>query len=165
MILKHDVVLDVADPFCDQVDEETLREAALSVFSSRRLRRPRALSITVTDTRSVHFLNLHYRGIDEPTDVLAFETGFTNLRRPDGVAELGVLAIAYPIAQRGARDRGVNIIDELTLLVIHGTLHLLGYDHDTEDEDREMIALEEAALQRLGRVGVARSVNARPYKT
>ncbi len=165
MILENDISLDVSDPFCSQVDEEILREAALSALTLCCFRQARALSITVTDTRSIHLLNLQYRGIDEPTDVLAFETEFSGLNRPDGIEELGVLAIAFPLAQSGAQERGVQTIDELALLVVHGTLHLLGYDHNTEEKNHKMIALEESALRRIGRVGAARGISNHPYKT
>ena len=75
---------------------------------------------------------------------------------PDGAAELGEIVIALPVAARGARERGVELADELALLTVHGVLHLLGHDHETPPEDAEMRELERAALLRVGRPQAAR---------
>ena len=116
----------------------------------------RAVAITVTDTESVRRLNRDYLGLDEPTDVLSFETRFEGVRGPDGVEELGAIVIALPVAARGARARGVTLEDELALLVAHGTLHLLGLDHATRREDAAMREMERVALECVGRPGAAR---------
>jgi len=81
------------------------------------------------------------------------------------VTELGAIIVAMPVAARGARDRGVSIGDELALLVVHGTLHLLGYDHETVQTDQAMRRMEGAALARMDRADAARGPNERPYST
>jgi probable rRNA maturation factor len=118
---------------------------------------PRAVSLRLTDARTVQRLNARYLGHDEPTDVLSFNTDFPGLRDPHGVEELGALIIAVPVAARGARDRHVSLDDELCLLAVHGTLHLLGFDHETPAEDAAMRRLELDALTRLGRPQAARA--------
>ena len=86
------------------------------------------LSILITDDREIHALNAEYRGKDKPTDVLSFA-----LRENGGVCGteiLGDLVISLPTARRQAREYGVTAQEELLRLLIHGTLHLLGYDHE-----------------------------------
>ncbi len=123
---------------------------------SRKLRVGRGVSVRVTDSRTVRRLNRRYRGKDTATDVLSFQTGFDGLRRPDGTAELGEIVIALPVAARGARERRVPLSDELALLTVHGTLHLLGYDHEEPQEDQRMMELERIALTRSGFASAAR---------
>ena len=114
------------------------------------------VSVHLTDSRTVRRLNRRFRGEDVATDVLSFNTDFDELIRPDGASELGELVIAIPVAQRGANERGLPLDDELALLTVHGVLHLLGYDHETDAEDAEMRVLERVALQAAGRASAAR---------
>lgn len=79
-------------------------------------------------------LNLEWKGHDRPTDVLAFA-----LPQPDGTLH-GDIYICRVVAQREARRRGIAVSEELRRLVIHGTLHVLGYDHP-EDESRTSSAM------------------------
>jgi len=125
---------------------------------------PRAVSLRLTDTRTVHRLNRRYLGHDEPTDVLSFNTDFPGLRDPHGVEELGTLIIAVPVAARGARSRQVTLADELCLLATHGALHLLGFDHESPADDLAMRRMERAALTRLGRPQAARPDHDQPGK-
>ncbi len=89
--------------------------------------------------------------------MLSFNTDFDGLRRPDGTAELGEIVIALPVAARGARERRVPLANELALLTVHGTLHLLGFDHEEPEEDRQMKTLEQIALRRAGLASAART--------
>lgn len=125
---------------------------------------PRAVSLRLTDTRTVHRLNRRYLGHDEPTDILSFNTDFPGLRDPHGVEQLGALIIALPVAARGARSRNVTLTDELCLLAVHGALHLLGFDHESPADDLAMRRLERDALTRLGRPQAARPDHDPPGK-
>ena len=125
-------------------------------LASRRLRIPRVVAVRVTDSRSVRKLNRRFRGEDVATDVLSFNTDFDGLRRPDGSADLGEIVIALPVAARGARERAVSLSEELALLTVHGTLHLLGFDHEEAEEEQEMKQLERVALRRAGLESAAR---------
>ena len=89
--------------------------------------------------------------------MLSFNTDFDGLRRPDGAADLGEIVIAVPVAARGARERGRTLAEELALLVVHGTLHLLGFDHEQPDEDARMKQMELVALGRAGLASAART--------
>ena len=154
---QHVIEVDVRPAYLPRVDAAGLRRAVECTLASRRLRAPRALSIWITNTRSLRRLNRRYAGDDAPTDVLSFDLGFPGLKRPDGVRELGAVAVALPVAARGARARGVSLHDELALLVTHGLLHLLGFDHRTGVEDQRMRAAEARALQLLGRPKATRA--------
>jgi probable rRNA maturation factor len=108
------------------------------------------VSFLLTDDARIHELNKVYRKKDRPTDVLAFamqEGEFSELS--GGV--LGDVIVSVPTAQRQADERGVSLLEEVTMLLAHGLLHLLGWDHRTAAEDRRMRAeterLCEAARQ------------------
>lgn len=97
------------------------------------------LSILLCDDSTIHELNRRYRGKDKPTDVLAFpmQEGPEPSPNPN---LLGDVVISVPTATRQARERDRPIIVEVTFLLAHGLLHLIGYDHATKREEREMNA-------------------------
>ncbi|OGO42116.1 MAG: rRNA maturation RNase YbeY [Chloroflexi bacterium RBG_16_58_14] len=106
------------------------------------------LTIVITDDAELHELNRRFLGIDAPTDVLSFPTDETD---PDsGVRYLGDILISYPRASAQASAGNHPIQDELRLLVVHGVLHLLGYDHAEPDEQARMWELQEEVLKQLG---------------
>ncbi|MDE2966819.1 MAG: rRNA maturation RNase YbeY [Chloroflexota bacterium] len=154
---RHHVDVLVDPAFVHRVDVDALERCVRETLASRRLRIRRVVSVRITDSRTVRRLNRRFRGEDSATDVLSFNTDFDGLRWPDGSAELGELVIALPVAARGARERDVSLLDELALLTVHGTLHLLGFDHEQPDEDRRMKDLERIALRRVGLESAARA--------
>jgi probable rRNA maturation factor len=95
-------------------------------------------------------VNRQFRGIDAPTDVLSFPADEPPIEIDDEPPYLGDLIIAYPYASEQAARQGHTLSDSLSLLVVHGTLHLLGYDHDTPEHRAEMWAAQDAALTALG---------------
>ena len=100
-------------------------------------------------------LNRDYRGIDAPTDVLSFaaqedvegETVFVSA--PDAANYLGDVIISFPTAQRQAAAVGQSVAEELSLLAVHGVLHLLGYDHANAEEEADMWARQSQILASL----------------
>lgn len=103
------------------------------------------VSFVLTDDASVHRLNKDYRGKDRPTDVLAFamqETAIPGLPHVGSIEGqallLGDVIVSVPTARRQALSQGVPVLDEVTMLLAHGLLHLLGWDHDTPAKDRRM---------------------------
>jgi probable rRNA maturation factor len=113
------------------------------------------LSILLTDDAGIHELNRDYRKKDKPTDVLAFaqEEG---LPMGPGAASggkggpprlLGDVIISLPTAARQARERKRKVVDEVTFLLGHGLLHLLGWDHQTDEEERKMNAKTEVLVR------------------
>ncbi len=100
---------------------------------------PVELSVALVDDATIAALNRDYRGFDKPTDVLAFAMREGAALAGTGAREvLGDVIISVPTAERQARRRRRSLSDELTMLLAHGLLHLLGYDHQTDAEEREM---------------------------
>lgn len=125
--------------------------SALSTGSGRRLGADSAhadLSIALSDDRHLHELNLDYLGVDSPTDVLSFPAAETDPETE--TLYLGDIAISIPRAAQQAQDAGHSVEAEAQLLVVHGVLHLLGYDHGAEEEKAVMWAEQAKVLERLG---------------
>lgn len=123
--------------------------AAIRWLLSRENALPESgLSVVLVGDEAVRALNREYRGIDRPTDVLSFpaEAG----ESPDDAGYLGDLVIAAPYLARQAEAEGHTFGDELLLAVIHGTLHLLGYDHDSLASQETMWTIQAEALAAAG---------------
>jgi len=106
------------------------------------------LSLLLTDDKRIRLVNRDWRGFDKATNVLSFPAV-----PPDRIAMspvLGDIVIAYETVEREAQTEEKSVGDHFSHLVIHGLLHLLGEDHETEAEAQRMEALEIAALARLG---------------
>ncbi len=109
----------------------------------RALSMPKAeLSILLCDDRTIRALNRDYRDIDRPTDVLAFPQ--SEGEDADAPAILGDVVISLPTARRQAIKAKRTIVAEVTMLLAHGLLHLLGYDHRNRSEERIMKARTDA---------------------
>ena len=108
------------------------------------------LSILLTDDKEIHTLNRDYRGKDKPTDVLSFATLDGQLL--PGMTSLGDLVISIPTTRRQAKEYGVSFDAELKRLVIHGILHLMGYDHEKVParEANRMRRLEQRVFGEVG---------------
>jgi len=106
------------------------------------------LSIVLCDDSFIHPLNRDYRGKDAPTDVLSFAQREGEGADPDDPV-LGDVIISVETAARQAEERGHTLARELRVLLVHGILHLLGYDHIEDDEAEEMEARERSLLARL----------------
>ncbi len=132
------------------VDEARLRAAASCVLSRVGAASGSALTIVIGDDEQVAALNRQFRGIDSTTDVLSFPAAPPLPGIPDSAPYLGDLIIAFPYASEQARALDHPLSDSLALLVVHGVLHLLGFDHDTPVQRAQMWAEQAAALETLG---------------
>ena len=96
------------------------------------------ISILFIGDQGIRDLNHQFRGIDRPTDVLSFPQISDDEPEPPGAPVLGDVAISLETARQQSEDHGLSLKEELTLLLIHGILHLLGYDHEIsrQEEDR-----------------------------
>ena len=110
------------------------------------------VGIACVDNDESHKLNLEYRGKDKPTNVLSFPSDM-----PDEMAEIldafpiGDLVICIPVVLREATEQRKAPLTHFTHMLVHGTLHLMGYDHETSEQDAEdMEALEIEILHKLG---------------
>lgn len=104
------------------------------------------MAITLADDASVRGLNRTWRGKDAPTNVLSFPAAGPN---PPGIVFLGDVIVAYETLQREAQDAKIPFAHHLAHLTVHGVLHLLGHDHDTDAAAETMERLERRALARL----------------
>ena len=115
------------------------------------------LGLVIAGQERVRQLNLSYLDKDEPTDVLAFAmlpeqsggdlTPFVT--PPDGIKHLGEVIISYPQAVIQAEEHRHSTVREIAILIIHGLLHLLGYDHDKPEPERQMRAREAEILSSI----------------
>jgi probable rRNA maturation factor len=139
----------IADPAGPPIIESDLLErAAQAALDMAGASTEAELSIVISDDAYLRALNQQYLGIDAPTDVLSFPA---NELDPDsGGMYLGDIILSYPRAQLQAAAGGHSLQDELRLLVVHGVLHLLGYDHADETERANMWGIQAEILRRLG---------------
>lgn len=109
------------------------------------------ISVTFVDMEEIHQLNLDYRGVDRPTDVLSFPQ-FDDLNDlpEDGEIALGDVVICKQKAEEQAEEFGHSFEREIMYLFVHSVLHLLGYDHMDEDEKKIMRRREEEVMTELG---------------
>ena len=120
------------------------------------------VAVKLSDSDEVQSLNHDYRGKDKPTNILSFPQTSPDLLQAmatsaggaaagdDGEAILGDMILAYAVCQAEAEQKGVSLKEHVTHLLVHGTLHLLGYDHIDEAEAIAMEALETEILAGLG---------------
>ena len=144
----HVILISIEEPFAASLSEERLAAIARRVLEAERA--PACeLSIAVTDDETVRALNREYAGEDAVTDVLSFSQreGEEFVTPPEGVPPLGEVVIAYPQAARQAAERGHMADEEVTRLLVHGVLHLLGYDHAEPEEARRMRGREDALAE------------------
>lgn len=136
---------------CRRVAAAALGAGAAGDWSDAEVERME-LSIVLADDATVRELNRSYRRQDKATNVLSFAAldGDETPLPPDGPIMLGDVILAYQVtAEEAARD-GKTLVQHLSHLVVHGVLHLLGYDHQDEDAAEDMERLETAVLGALG---------------
>lgn len=151
-----------AAPWPDALDwEERAAEAvaaalALTPFASLAQAAPLVeVAVRLTDDAEVQTLNRDFRGKDKPTNVLSFPQVQDDLleglaNSDDGEILLGDIVLARETCAREAEEKAISIADHATHLIVHGTLHLVGYDHGDEASAGAMEALEVKALASLG---------------
>ncbi len=134
-----------------------LRSGARAALKAEGADRNAELSLIITGQEKIHELNKAYLGEDRPTDVLSFPmltelVGAAFVTAPDGKSHLGEVIISYPQVVIQAEDHGHPAEREIAVLIIHGVLHLLGYDHAGAAEGKKMRARESAILDSLDKV-------------
>ena len=129
--------------------EATIRRAlSEAAIATRANFADRVLAVLLTDDAAIRRLNGQWRNIDKPTNVLSFPPAPSAV--PDAVKSLGDIAIAYETAAREARTDDKPFDHHLAHLAVHGFLHLLGYDHESDADAQSMEQLERVILARLG---------------
>ena len=160
-------MLDVAvlreEPWPSTIDWDALAVRAIEAAFARTpyagwLREPQAIEVAVrlASDDEVHTLNRQYRGKDKATNVLSFPMIQPDLldavtqNSDDGEVLLGDIVLAHGVCAAEAAERGITVEDHATHLIVHGCLHLLGYDHGEDAEAEAMEATERETLAALG---------------
>ena len=163
-----EIDVQIFDEFVGLVQPDWVRGVVAAVLESESEGRGRHVGAVIADDEVVRELNRVHRGLDENTDVLAFS--FTHggqyygdeehggggsgvdFTLPPAVAEaasLGEIVVSYPQTRRQAEDARSPVEHELAVLLVHGSLHLLGYDHEEPDDEARMTAAQKLAMERI----------------
>jgi len=130
------------------IDKSILVEAAKFTLEKTKSSKDSDLSVVIGNDAFLQKLNLKYRQVNAATDVLSFPSGEVD---PDtSIQYLGDVIISLPRAEQQASDAGHSLTEELQLLVVHGILHLLGYDHLEVKDKKRMQAAQDLILSLLG---------------
>lgn len=142
------ITIQIQKKFEDHVSAESLEEISKNIFSFLEIDSQSDLSILIDSDSTLKKLNRQYRGFDQPTDVLSFESD--DINPETGFVTLGDIAISYQTAEKQAAEAGHPVANEIALLLVHAILHLIGYDHNTKEEKQEMWAEQQSVLEHLG---------------
>jgi probable rRNA maturation factor len=156
-MIEPEISISVEQKLAVSLEESWLQRIALSTLEAEGVTSSAEMGLVITDSKTIQKLNRTYRGEDQPTDVLAFhmspemsqESELHFVGPPNGVHHLGEVVISYPQAVRQAQEQGYGVAQELALLIVHGILHLLGYDDETTEGQQQMKAKENEILKRL----------------
>jgi len=147
----YQIEVQVDSDFTDRVEPETLQRVAHTTLETEQAPEGAGLTLVITDDEQIRALNRQFNETDRPTDVLSFSnregTDFVSPDEED--LYLGDVIISYPTALAQATEHGHPVEQELALLIVHGCLHLLGYDHATEEEREQMWLRQETILGRV----------------
>ncbi len=153
-LTAHNIYIDIKAPYRRQLAKKWFLEVVETALSTQKMNRPVELSLLITGDEEVHKLNREYRGIDATTDVISFalsestdDTEF--ITPPDRISRLGEVIISYPQAVSQARENKQTIKAEMAWLVVHGLLHLLGYDHQDDKAEATMRKREDKILREI----------------
>jgi probable rRNA maturation factor len=128
--------------------EDCVRRAAEAAMLDNEAP-PSEISVVLSDDEHIRELNKHHRGMDKPTNVLSFPPA--RMKTPAGATRfLGDVVLAFETIEREAAEEAKPFANHLSHLVVHGVLHLLGYDHEDEDEAETMESRERQILAKLG---------------
>ncbi|HZP26857.1 MAG TPA: rRNA maturation RNase YbeY [Dehalococcoidia bacterium] len=143
----YEISVQVDAVYAPRLSDDWLAEVAQAALASEGVAEAQ-LGIVITNDETVRDLNRRFAGENETTDVLSFSLregeAFTAL--PGEPEPLGEVIIAFPVAERQAQQAGHPLEREVAHLLVHGVLHLLGYDHAEPDEERLMRGKEQALL-------------------
>ena len=151
LLIKNFTKQKLNQKYLDKIAEKTLEVA--------KFKKSVEISLVITGEKRIRSLNKKYRGIDKITDVLSFGNDTINktaknktvkfVDSPDGILHLGEIFICYSQAVKQAKQKKHFVKKELTILLIHGILHLLGYEHKEDYKDSEMKVIEKKILAKL----------------
>lgn len=138
-----------------KIDEKLLHLVEKKTLSSLNMNGSREISLVVCGEKRIRTLNRVWRGKNRPTDVLSFgveenKNSKRFIAAPDRIGCLGEVLICYSVALKQARRYGCSLNEEMARLLVHGILHLAGYDHEKGGKEKEkMLALQEKILGKI----------------
>ncbi|MED1739790.1 rRNA maturation RNase YbeY [Bacillus swezeyi] len=151
------LILDIADETGRLSDEQLAEMEKLLQFAAKEenVADQAEVSVTIVTNEEIQKINKEYRGKDYPTDVISFALeedgeGEVEIIGADMPTVLGDIIISADKAKEQAEEYGHSLMRELGFLTVHGFLHLLGYDHMTEEEEKEMFTKQKELLNRYG---------------
>ncbi len=147
------VAVQIAPAFASSLSASHLETVAIAALCHEDT--SGQVTLVITDDQAIQGLNRDFLGRDAPTDVLAFsaqQDGGPFVAAPEAGGYLGDVIVSYPRAVVQAGEQGHPVEQELNLLVVHGLLHLLGYDHASEEERALMWARQETILTALSSI-------------
>lgn len=137
-----------------------IRRCCHAVLSYEKFEGDAEVSVSFVDNNGIHELNLEYRNVDRPTDVLSFplgDDGVYDINQETGAYLLGDIVISLETALKQAEIYGHSLEREIGFLTVHSMLHLLGYDHETSKLDERIMREKEEAI--LSQLGVSRDIS------
>lgn len=150
--MSWDIAIKIDKPYGSRVKQTWLKQVLAEILRLERVASAE-VGLVITSDERIHEINRRYREVDAPTDVIAFalteDTAEGFVSPPDGILHLGEIVISYPTAISQAKENCHPVQEELAVLTIHGTLHLLGYDHVLPGPARKMKARERTILEHL----------------
>ena len=156
---RYEINIEIEGNISDPPQRTWLRRVSREVLAAQGVAAAE-MGLVIADEETMQRLNRDYRGIDATTDVLAFSLQEASsadeafVTPPDGLTHLGEVIICHPQAQRQALEQGHSLDRELAILLIHGILHLLRYDHETPEQEPRMRAEEQRILSLLEEKGL-----------
>ncbi len=151
------LLIDCIDETENLTEEQMLEIERVITFAARKqkVEAHSEVSITFVSNERIQEINREYRDKDKPTDVISFAMeelgeGEVELIGADMPRVLGDIIISIPKAIEQAEEYGHSFLRELGFLAVHGFLHLLGYDHMTEEEEKKMFTLQKEILDEYG---------------
>jgi probable rRNA maturation factor len=144
----------------NEIKSNRLKNIARQVQKAENVSEKSEMGLKITGDEEIHRLNLQYLDEDRPTDVLSFpmneqlEAAPVFVKVPDGKLHLGDIVISYPTALKQAGEHTHPVDREIAILLIHGILHLLGYNHDVPARKKKMLSRESAILEIIKEQGL-----------
>ena len=134
----------------NNLDLQRLRNVINLIFQNENINSDKQLNIIITNNKYLKELNLQFKNLDRPTDVLSFS--FDNNFLPEKISILGDVYISLERAKEQAIQYKVSLQNEIERLMIHGILHLIGYTHNDKDKDKEMTEKTEYYLNQIDKM-------------
>lgn len=141
------ITITVNKPFVGLIDKKEVINTIQTVIREMSIKANKSVNVVFGDDTLLQQLNRDYLGHDNPTDVLSFEA--TELDPATGETNLGDVIISYPTAEKQAVLAGHPVRSEILLLLVHGLLHLAGFDHDSPAAKKEMWQKQGALLETM----------------